>query len=140
MPLDLLPIRFIVASKPAPEKSLSGLQQRSASQKRIAAPGCASPFYGQKRKRSHGVRMRPARRVHRVLLNRACDGGERIIGVAADQTNRADNEYQDYSQHHRIFRDVLALFVLPKLKGEVKHYTPFLAGVFSVWRESGCKD
>src|SRR6266550_5499455 len=86
------------------------------------------------------LRMRPARRVHRVLLNRACDGGERIIGVAADQTNRADNEYQDYSQHHRIFRDVLALFVLPKLKGEVKHYTPFLAGVFSVWRESGCKD
>jgi len=84
--------------------------------------------------------MRPARRVHGVLLNRACDGGECIIGVAADQTNRADNEYQDYSQHHRIFRDVLALFVLPKLKGEVKHYTPFLAGVFSVWRESGCKD
>ncbi len=77
--------------------------------------------------------MRPARRVHRVLLNRACDGGERIIGVAADQTNRADNEYQDYSQHHRIFRDVLALFVLPKLKGEVKRYTPLLAGsVFSL--------
>ncbi len=62
------------------------------------------------------------------LLDRACDGGERIIGVAADQTNRADNEHQDYGQHHGVFRDVLALFVLPELKGEVEHYTPFLAG------------
>src|SRR5437016_10186102 len=110
MPLDLLPILFIVASKPAPEKSLSGLQQRSASQKRIAAPElCESVLWTEKKGGLTGVRMRPARRVHRVLLDRACDGGERIIGVAADQTNRADNEYQDYSQHHRIFRDVLPL-------------------------------
>src|SRR2546422_1925409 len=94
-------------------------------------------FMDRKERGLTGVRMRPARRVHRVLLDRACDGGELIIGVAADQTNRADNEYQDHCQHHGVFRNVLALFVLPKVQGEVKHYTPFLAGVFSVSRESG---
>jgi len=45
------------------------------------------------------------------LLDRACDGRERVIGVVADQANCADNEHQDYSQHHRIFRDVLTCFV-----------------------------
>jgi len=40
------------------------------------------------------------------------------------------------SQHHRIFRDVLTCFVSPQFQGEVEHYTPFLAGVFSVWRVS----
>ena len=66
------------------------------------------------------------------LLDRACDGRERVIGVVADQANCADNEHQDYSQHHRIFRDVLTCFVSPPFQGEVEHYTPFLAGVFSV--------
>src|SRR5947209_18211641 len=109
MPLDLLPILFIVASKPAPEKSLSGLQQRSLAKAHSCARVVRVRFMDRKERGLTGVRMRPARRVHRVLLDRACDGGERIIGVAADQTNRADNEYQDYSQHHRIFRDVLPL-------------------------------
>jgi len=45
------------------------------------------------------------------LLDRACDARERVIGVVADQANCADNEHQDYSQHHRIFRDVLTCFV-----------------------------
>jgi len=40
------------------------------------------------------------------------------------------------SQHHRIFRDVLTCFVSPQFQGEVEHYTPFLAGVFSVFRVS----
>src|SRR5207245_5264980 len=31
------------------------------------------------------------------LLDRACDGRERVIGVVADQANCADNEHQDYS-------------------------------------------
>ena len=70
------------------------------------------------------------------LLDRACDGRERVIGVVADQANCADNEHQDYSQHHRIFCDVLACFVSPQFQGEVEHYTPFLAGVFSVFRVS----
>ena len=69
-----------------------------------------------------------------VLLDRTCYGGEGIIRVAADQTNRADNEHQDYSQHHRVFRDVLAHFVVPQFRGEVIH--SFLAGVFSVRRDS----
>jgi hypothetical protein len=39
-----------VASKPAPEKSLSGLQQRSALQKRIAAPElCESVLWTEKK-------------------------------------------------------------------------------------------
>src|SRR5436305_15220579 len=110
MPLDLLHILFIVASKPAPEKS----PQRTTAKISLAkGHSCAGVvrvrFMDRKERGLTGVRMRPARRVHRVLLDRACDGGERIIGVAADQTNRADNEYQDYSQHHRIFRDVLPL-------------------------------
>jgi hypothetical protein len=51
------------------------------------------------------------------LLDRACDGRERVIGVVADQANCADNEHQDYSQHHRIFRDVLTYFVSPHSGG-----------------------
>src|SRR2546428_13866620 len=60
MPLDLLPILFIVASKPAPEKSLSGLQQRSASQKRIAAPElCESVLWTEKKEVSPACEWDP---------------------------------------------------------------------------------
>ena len=34
------------------------------------------------------------------------------------------------------YRDVLTCFVSPQFQGEVEHYTPFLAGVFSVFRVS----
>src|SRR2546422_11161302 len=92
-----------------------------------------NPLSGQERKRSHPhANETRSTFAQGFLLDRACDGGERIIGVAADQTNRADNEYQDYSQHHGVFRDVLTCFVSPQFQGEVEHYTPFLAGVFSV--------
>ncbi len=47
-----------------------------------------------------------------------------LLALLPIKTNCADNKHQDYSQHHRVFRNVLALFVLPKLKAEVKHYTP----------------
>ena len=37
-----------------------------------------------------------------ILLNRACHAGEGIIRVAANQTNRANNENQNNRQHNGI--------------------------------------
>jgi hypothetical protein len=45
------------------------------------------------------------------LLKRTSDRREGIIRVCPNQTNRADYEYEDYSQHHGIFRNVLALLI-----------------------------
>jgi hypothetical protein len=75
-----------------------------------------------------------------ILLNRACDAGEGIIRVGANQTNRANDENQNHRQHNGVLGDVLALFVVPELLGEVEHYTPFLAGVFQQFRGRADRD
>jgi len=46
-----------------------------------------------------------------VLLKGASYRGESVIGIRADETNRANNQYQDHGEHHRVFCDVLTAVV-----------------------------
>jgi hypothetical protein len=48
------------------------------------------------------------------LLNRACHGRERIIGIAADQPNGTHNKHQNYGQNYRVLSDVLSALIAPK--------------------------
>lgn len=49
------------------------------------------------------------------LLDRAADLRKHIVGIRTDQTDRADNDYQDDRQHDRILGDVLTAIIGPKL-------------------------
>ena len=60
-----------------------------------------------------------------TLLDRAGNGRKGVIRVRPDQANRADNQDQDDGQHYGIFRNVLAVFIVPEIQGEVLHHTPF---------------
>jgi hypothetical protein len=46
-----------------------------------------------------------------LLTHGACNVGKYIVGVASDQTDGSDDQYQDHGQHHRVLCDVLPLFV-----------------------------
>ena len=50
-----------------------------------------------------------------LLLDGAANVREYIVGVRANESDRAHDDYQNYSQHHRILGDILATFILPKL-------------------------
>jgi len=56
-----------------------------------------------------------------ALLNRAGRRREHGVRVRPDQTNRTNHYYQDHSQHHGVFRDVLALIVCPESKNQICH-------------------
>jgi len=47
------------------------------------------------------------------LVHRTGDRGEYIVGIASDQANCANNDYENDSQHHCIFRDVLSFLIVP---------------------------
>jgi hypothetical protein len=44
-------------------------------------------------------------------LNRAGGIGKHGVGIGSDKPDCADNQHQDYGQHHRILGDILALIV-----------------------------
>lgn len=48
------------------------------------------------------------------LFNRAGDRREYVIGVGADEPDGSNYDHQNDRQHHRVFRDVLTLFVAPQ--------------------------
>jgi hypothetical protein len=48
------------------------------------------------------------------LLDGAADLREDVVGVGADQTDRAHDDDEDHGQHDRVFGDVLTFFVGPK--------------------------
>ena len=47
-----------------------------------------------------------------------------VVGVAADQPDRADHDDQDYSKHHRVLGDVLTALFSPKLMDISYHCLP----------------
>src|SRR5439155_12747044 len=57
-----------------------------------------------------------------VLLNGAGYRGESIIGIRANETNRANYQDQDHGEHHRVFCDVLPAVVSQNL-GENTHFS-----------------
>ena len=58
------------------------------------------------------------------LLNRACHGRERIIGIAADQPNGTHNKHQNYGQNYRVFSDVLAPLIVAESLERFLHLYP----------------
>ena len=58
------------------------------------------------------------------LLNRAGRRREHSVRVRPDQTNRTNDYYQDHSQHHGVFRDVLAFVVCPEFRNKIGHGSP----------------
>jgi hypothetical protein len=38
---------------------------------------------------------------------------EHVVGVAAYQSNRTNNNHQNDGQHYRVFSDILTLFIVP---------------------------
>ncbi len=49
------------------------------------------------------------------LLNRTAYLRKDIVRVRSDQADRAHDNYENDGQHDGIFRDILALFVIPEL-------------------------
>ena len=56
-----------------------------------------------------------------VLLDRAGDGRKDGIGIASDEPDRPNYDYQNHRQHYRVFRDVLTLIFPPKPAENVYH-------------------
>src|ERR1700687_3313379 len=57
----------------------------------------------------------------RRLIQRAGNTGERVVGVAPDQTHGADHQYQDDGEHDGIFSDILSLFVRANILEKLNH-------------------
>ena len=49
------------------------------------------------------------------LLNRASNLRKDIVRVRSDQADRANDNDENDGQHDGVFRDVLALFIIPEL-------------------------
>ena len=49
------------------------------------------------------------------LLNRAADLRKDIVRVRSAQPDRAHDDDENDGQHDGVFRDVLALFIIPEL-------------------------
>ena len=61
-----------------------------------------------------------------LLLDRAADAREHVVGVRTDQTDRSNNNYQNHCQHDCVFRNILTSIILPKLLDKFSHEAPFL--------------
>lgn len=51
---------------------------------------------------------------YRPLLDGTANIGEHVVGVRADETNRAHHDYQDDGEHYGVFGNILTALILPK--------------------------
>src|SRR5712692_4976041 len=65
-----------------------------------------------------------ARLVVRLVRHLASDLRKHVVGVAADQSDRANHDHQDYREHHRVFGDVLTALFSPKVTDCLDHCLP----------------
>jgi hypothetical protein len=54
----------------------------------------------------------------------ASDLRKHVVGVAANQSDRANHDYQDYCEHHRVLGDVLTTLFNPKFTDCLDHRLP----------------
>jgi len=59
-----------------------------------------------------------------LLVKGAAHLRENVVGIRSDEPNRADYEHEDDSQHHGVFRNVLA-FIREEKIGYISHGNPF---------------
>src|SRR5208337_3308196 len=57
----------------------------------------------------------------RLLADLAGYLREHVVRVAADQTDGADHDHQNYGEHYRIFCNVLRLFIAPQELPQICH-------------------
>ena len=50
----------------------------------------------------------------KLLLQAARNAGERIVCVAPDQTQSADDQHKNYGKHHSVLRNVLTIITPPE--------------------------
>jgi len=50
-----------------------------------------------------------------VLLYRTANLGKHIVSVRPNEADRTHDNDENHSQHYRVFRDILTLFVIPEL-------------------------
>ena len=62
--------------------------------------------------------------VVQLLHHGASDLRKHVVGVAANQSDRANHDHQDYREHHRVFGDVLTVLFSPKLTDCLDHCLP----------------
>ena len=60
------------------------------------------------------------------LLDRACYRRENIVGISADQPDRANDDNTNYRQHHRILGDILGLLIYSGFQKIVIHIPPHM--------------
>src|SRR6266481_4996006 len=65
----------------------------------------------------------------KLLRDRTGNTGEHVVSVSANETHSADYQYQDDSEHDRIFGNVLPLFVLAKIAKILNHRSSGRSGV-----------
>jgi len=54
----------------------------------------------------------------------ASDLRKHVVGVAANQSDRSNHDYQDYREHHRVLGDVLTALFNPKFTDSFDHCLP----------------
>jgi len=62
--------------------------------------------------------------VVQLIRHAALDLRKHIVGVAANQSDRANHDHQDYREHHRVFGDVLTALFSTKLTDCFDHCLP----------------
>jgi len=65
----------------------------------------------------------------KLLRDRTGNTGEHVVSVSANETHSADYQYQDDSEHDRIFGNVLPLFVRAKIAKILNHRSSGGSGV-----------
>jgi hypothetical protein len=73
--------------------------------------------------------MSPKLMEPKLLRDRTGNTGEHVVSVSANETYSADYQYQDDSEHDRIFGNVLPLFVLANITKQLKHRSSGGSGV-----------
>ena len=59
-----------------------------------------------------------------LVRHLASDLREHVVGVATDQSDRANHDNKDYGEHHGVFRYVLPALLRPKLADCLNHFCP----------------
>lgn len=49
------------------------------------------------------------------LLDGAANLGKDVVGIGSDEPDRAHDNHKNNRQHHGIFRDILAMLIVPEL-------------------------
>lgn len=69
------------------------------------------------------IPMTPGTLDPKLIIQRTGNTGERVVGASTNQAHCTDYQHQDDGEHHRIFCDVLSLFVRANATKNLNHTT-----------------